>query len=620
MPKVSEPASAPQSFDLKATLAILDEAAGKKLLSDGAVKNIRVWLTEPRYREYAPLVAQHLAAGKWKDLDDVFWTIIPFGTGGRRGKMYPIGSNAINDRTIGESAQGLADYVKSVCGKDATENDPLSCAIAYDTRHQSRHFAELCSEVMVASGFKVYFLDGYRSTPELSFAVRHQRASCGIMVTASHNPPSDNAVKAYWSTGGQLLPPHDQGVIDRVMSCTTIQRTPFVEGLASGKVVMCQREVDAAYVDAVKTQAWPGPRDLKVIYSPLHGVGASAVLPVLAADEFKDVELFAPHAEPNGDFPNVPGHVSNPENPRVFDIIIERAKQTGADLVLATDPDCDRIGLAAPLTAAPGAEWRTMTGNQIAALLTEYLLERRSVGHSLSPDLYVVKTLVTTDLVRRIAEAFAVRMFGDLQVGFKYIGGTMDDVGPANFVFGCEESHGYLVGSYARDKDAAVAAMLLAQLAARAKSAGQTVHEKLDAIFWQYGCHAEGQVSVTMPGSEGMAQIQALMARFRKTPPQAVAGFKVLRVRDYLGLMEMKPGEPPHPFVGPVGDMVMIDLGAPGTYVAVRPSGTEPKVKFYTFTHEPAEQLHNLEDVKVALAARLDALAKDLTAFAHLKT
>jgi phosphoglucomutase/phosphomannomutase len=416
-----------------------------------------------------------------------------------------------------------------------------------------------------------------------------------------------------------LLPPHDQGVIDRVMSCTTIQRFPFADGLKTGKVVMCQQEVDAAYIEAVQGQSWAGPRAVKIIYSPLHGVGASAVLPVLAADGFTEVELFGPHAEPNGDFPNVPGHVSNPENPRVFDIIVERAKQTGADLVLATDPDCDRIGLAAPLTTKPGAEWRTMTGNQIAALLAEYLLERRATSNALSRELYVVKTLVTTDLVRRIAENFNVRLLGDLQVGFKYIGGTMDEAGPANFVFGCEESHGYLVGSYARDKDAAVASMLLAQLAAKAKASNQTLHEKLDAIYWQYGCFAEGQVSVTMPGSEGMAQIQALMARFRINPPHELAGFKVVRVRDYLGLKELEPGGQPHPFQGPVGDMVMIELSTPGTYVAVRPSGTEPKVKFYTFTHEPAEQLHNLEEVKAMLTDRLAALAKDLTAFAHLK-
>ncbi len=206
-----------------------------------------------------------------------------------------------------------------------------------------------------------------------------------------------------------------------------------------------------------------------------------------------------------------------------------------------------------------------------------------------------------------------------MQVGFKYIGGTMDELGPANFVFGCEESHGYLVGSYARDKDAAVAAMLLAQLAARAKASGQTLHEKLDAIYWQYGCHAEGQVSVTMPGSEGMAQIKSLMARLRQSPPETLAGFKVARVRDYLHLKEMIPGQAPQSFTGPVGDMVMIDLAVPGTYVAVRPSGTEPKVKFYTFTFEPAEQLHILDDTKQALATRLEAIAKDLTAYAHVK-
>ena len=316
-------------------------------------KNIRTWLTEPRYAEYAPQVAEHLAAGKWKELDDVFWTIIPFGTGGRRGKMYPIGSNAINDRTIGESAQGLADYVKQRRAAAST----LSCAIAYDTRHRSRHFAELCAEIMVATGFKVYFLDGYRSTPELSFAVRYKHCSCGIMVTASHNPPSDNAVKVYWSTGGQLLPPHDKGVIDRVMIVHddpphAVRRGPGQRA----RSCICQEEVDAAYHRGrARRRRFPGPRDLKIIYSPLHGVGASAVLPALAADGFTDVEVFGPHAEPDGDFPNVPGHVSNPENPAVFDAIIARAKQIGADLILATDPDCDRIGLAAPLTTSRDA-------------------------------------------------------------------------------------------------------------------------------------------------------------------------------------------------------------------------------------------------------------------------
>lgn len=601
-------------FDLATTIQHLDSAAAAGKVTPGAVTNICNWLTEPRYGEYAPQVAQHVADGKWKELDDAFWTIIPFGTGGRRGKMYPIGSNTINDRTIGESAQGLADYVKDAVAKGLATG-PLGCAIAYDTRHRSRHFAELCAEVMAAAGFKVYFLDGYRSTPELSFAVRYKKCSCGIMVTASHNPPSDNAVKAYWSTGGQLLPPHDRGVIDRVMSTETIHRVPFAEGVANGQIMNCQDEVDAAYIAQVRAQSLPGPRALKVLYSPLHGVGASAVLPALAADGFAEVELFGLHAEPDGDFPNVPGNVSNPENPAVFDLIIARGKQTGADLILASDPDCDRIGLAAPLTTASDSEWATMTGNQIGALLTEYILERRKAAGSLSPQHYVVKTLVTTEMIRRIADAFGVKTAGDLQVGFKYIGGTMDELGPDKFVFGTEESHGYLVGQYARDKDAAVAAMMLAEFAAQVKASGQTLHQKLDSLYWQYGCHAEKQVSVTMPGSEGMSRMSALMARFRTDPPRSLAGMEVVRVRDYLNLQELKPGGQPMLFTGPKGDMVMIDLSKEGTYVAVRPSGTEPKVKFYMFTYEPAEMLANLDDTKAELSALLERLAVALAEF-----
>ena len=259
-----------QVIDTQTALHHIDTAAAEGKLSAGAVTNLRAWLTEPRYAEYAPLVVEHVAAEKWKVLDECFWTVIPFGTGGRRGKLYPIGSNAINDRTIGESAQGLADYVK-----EHVRDRPPACAIAYDTRHQSRHFAELASEIMVAAGYTVYFLDGFRSTPELSFAVRYKHCSCGIIITASHNPPSDNAVKAYWSTGGQLLPPHDQGVIDRVMAVSQSSRTPFREGLCSGRIVYCQGEVDAAFIAAVVAQSRPGPRHLKIIYSPLHGVGAS---------------------------------------------------------------------------------------------------------------------------------------------------------------------------------------------------------------------------------------------------------------------------------------------------------------------------------------------------------
>jgi phosphomannomutase len=594
------------SLTAQQALSLLQAAATEGKVSQGALLNIQAWLTEPRYAEYAPQVIEHIAAGKWQELDDAFWTIIPFGTGGRRGKMYPIGSNTINDRTIGESAQGLAEYVREV----KPEGRPLSCAIAYDTRHRSRHFAQLCAEIMVANAFTVYFLDGYRSTPELSFAVRHKQCSCGIMVTASHNPPSDNAVKCYWSSGAQLLPPHDKKTIDRVMNVGQIKRVPFEDALRNGQVIYCQQEIDAAYLANVAAQGFGGPREIKIIYSPLHGVGAVSVVPVLAKAGFKDVEVFGPHAEPNGDFPNVPGHVSNPENPPVFDAMIERAKTVGADVILATDPDADRLGAAAPL--ARGGAWSTFTGNQLGALLTEYVLESRRAARTLSPQHYVVKTLVTTEMVRRIADAYGVRTYGNLLVGFKWINQAIDEVGPETFVLGTEESHGYQVGTYARDKDGPVAALLLSELAAKVKAAGQTLHEKLDALYWQYGYHAERTVSKTMPGSQGMQRMQALMAAIRREPPQALGGLPVRRIRDYENLAIRTPGGKPQPLDGPRGDLVILDLEAEGNYVAVRPSGTEPKVKFYMFAYEPPEMLANLEDTKGELAARLAQFEAEL--------
>lgn len=596
--------------EIASALEQLDSAPDT--LSAGARDNIRQWLTEDRYVQYVPQVVEHIAAGKWQELDDAFWTVIPFGTGGRRGRMYPIGCNAINDRTIGESAQGLATYVK----EHDDGSGELSCAIAYDTRHNSRHFAELCAGIMLAAGFKVYFLDDYRSTPELSFLVRRKSCSCGIMVTASHNPPSDNAVKVYWSTGGQVLPPHDKAIIERVMNTQTIEQADFNQAVADGHVVMCTEEIDSAYIAEVKGQRFDGPRDLKIIFSPLHGVGCSAVCPALEADGFSDVEVFADHAEPNGDFPNVPGHVSNPENPAVFDSIIAHGREVGADLILASDPDCDRMGAAAPRTNDPKGDWGTFTGNQLGVLLIDYVLERRSKAGSLSPEHYVVTTLVTTRMGRRIADSYGVKTYDNLHVGFKWIGGQIDEAGPDKFVFGSEESHGYMAGTYVRDKDGGVACMLLAELAACAKADGKSLHEKLESLWWQHGYHAERMVNVFMEGSEGMARMQALMAKFREEPPTQLGGIDVLQVRDYQGLTTTKADGTREPLDAAAANMVILDLAEDGNYVAVRPSGTEPKVKFYMFTFVPAEQLADLETTAQQMDQRLDSLAADVQALA----
>ena len=604
----------PKQFDVRNLLDKIKSAQNAGKISTGAVDNIRHWLTQTRYIEYLPQVAKHIDEAKWQLLDDVFWTIIPFGTGGRRGRMYPIGSNAINDRTIGESARGLAEYVVDQL-HDSTITP--SCAIAFDTRHNSLHFARLCAEIMVAAGFRVHFLDQSRSTPELSFMVRYQSCSCGIMVTASHNPPTDNAVKCYWSTGGQLVPPHDQGVIDRVMSVQEIPRVDFEQAVTDGAISIDRDEIDRAFVNEVSRQGFAGPRNVKVIFSPLHGVGATAVVPALRANGFTEVETFGPHAEPDGDFPNVPDHVSNPENPRVFDAIIQRAREVGADVILATDPDCDRLGCAAPKTSDPTGPWEAFSGNQIGALLTDYVLEKRQSNGQLSNEHYLVKTLVTTEMVRRIGDSYGVTTYGNLLVGFKWIGQAIDKFGPDKFVLGIEESHGYLVGKYARDKDGAVAAMLIGELAAAVKAGGQTLHQKLEALYWQHGYHGERVVNLQMAGSEGMVRMQAMMEKFRRDPPGSIGDLRVTHLRDYATSRIQEIGGKVNRLDVPAGNMILFELEEEGNYIAARPSGTEPKIKLYMFTFVPAERLSTLELAEDEMNRRLDLMASDLTDFSE---
>ncbi|MBL6710870.1 MAG: phospho-sugar mutase [Planctomycetes bacterium] len=609
-------------------LARLDEAHQNGVITDHSVETMRSWLREPRYAEFAEQLADLIVRAKadqeiWKSLDDAYWTVIPFGTGGRRGKMFPVGSNAINDRTIGESAQGLAEYVMATRAKGS---EP-SCTIAYDTRHRSEHFAKLCSEILLAAGFKIFFLRGYRSTPELSYAVRYTESTCGIMVTASHNPPSDNAVKVYWSGGVQVLPPHDKGIIERVMQVNEISRFPFDDGVENGRVVFMEDEIDPAFVRAVLKQATPGSRDLSVVYTPLHGVGATAVLPVLQGAGFQNVRLYGPQAEPNGDFPNVPGHVANPENPEVLTGAIEEARNRSDDVVMASDPDCDRLGAAAALAPKKDSDWKTFTGNQLGALLAEWVLETKRQQNVLQPTDTIVTTLVTSGLVRHIGEKYGLSVIDGLQVGFKWIGRTIDDIGPEHFVFGCEESHGYLAGTHVRDKDASVAALLLAELAAELKAQGRTLHQKLDDLFCIHGCHLERQVAIKLPGAAGMDRMREIMAGLRANPPTELGGLAVRRTRDYGQLKVHDPEQGEMPLKGEQGDLVIFDLLDPegtgakasgplfpplGNAVAARPSGTEPKIKFYLFAVSQPMSAEALPAVKAALERRLNLLEEDL--------
>ena len=596
-------------------LNLLETAKSQGQLTESAVKNISDWLNQPRYAEYREELVAHIERGDWKKLDDAFWTVIPFGTGGRRGRMYPIGSNAINDRTIGESAQGLADYVLS-----QPMSGRLSCAIAYDTRHRSRHFAELCASIMVANGFEVVFLDGYRATPQLSFAVRNFGCACGIMVTASHNPPSDNAVKVYWSTGGQVLPPHDEKIIEGVMQVQQIRRVAFDQALAEGKIRFVTQEVDEKFQQAALKCAWKGSRDVKIVYSPLHGVGGFVVPSLLRAAGFTEVHEYGPHSSPDGDFPNVPGHVSNPENPAVFDAIVVYAKSIGAEIALATDPDCDRMGCSCPLTLDPASPWATLNGNQLGVLLTDYVISKRKQAGDLPKDAYVIKTLVTSEMIRGVAESNGVRCEGNIHVGFKWIAGLMDACGPEGFLFGTEESHGYLIGTYARDKDGAAACLLMAQLAADLKAGGKTLHQRLDELMIEHGVYIEDLINVQMEGSQGMSDMKKLMEKLRTTPPASIGGLPVLAVRDYGSLVRRTAQGASEAIEAPKSNMLMLELGnidgvPSGNAIAVRPSGTEPKIKFYLFGHETLSESSQagLQQAKQTVLDRLVAMKKDVS-------
>ncbi|NBW95629.1 MAG: phospho-sugar mutase [Planctomycetia bacterium] len=609
--------------DHSTRLAAIDAARAAGTITDHSARTMRAWLTEPRYAEFAAELAARIDAGRWKELDDAYWTVIPFGTGGRRGTMYPVGSNAINDRTIGESAQGLAEYVRATLGPEAKP----TCSIAYDTRHRSDHFARLCAEVLLAAGFRIYFLRGFRSTPELSFTVRETKSTCGIMVTASHNPPSDNAVKVYWSGGVQVLPPHDKGIIDRVMNVDEVRRESFDAAVADGRVQFVEAAMDREFVAAVLKLSAPGPRDLSILYTPLHGVGASAVVPVLRGAGFERLRLYGPHEKPDGDFPNVPGHVANPENPAVLTGPIEEARARGDDLVLASDPDCDRLGAAAPLARAPGSPWGTLTGNQLCALLCDQAIAGRRARGESRPGDFIVTTLVTSGLVRRVAEAHGVVVDDTELVGFKWICSAIDRLGPAGFVFGTEESHGYLAGTHVRDKDASVAALLMAEQAAALKAAGRTPHEKLDELLLRHGCHQERQISIMLPGASGMGRMKEIMATLRAKPPATLGGLDVVRTRDQASLTTWTPGSKPAAYAGVKSDLVIFDLAgldgagtilpdgrfpAISNAVAARPSGTEPKIKFYLFTAAPPGDAASLAATKARLGERLDSLERDL--------
>jgi phosphoglucomutase/phosphomannomutase len=586
------------------------EATGR--LSKSAAVNIRRWLSEAPFAKYQGRILEDIERERFKELDDAFYTVLEFGTGGRRGKMYPVGTNVLNDRTIAESARGLADYVTTTNGAGAGR----SCVIAHDTRHRSKEFAELCARVLVAAGFRVLLVKEPRSTPLLSFAVRHLGCDAGIMITASHNPPSDNGFKCYGRSGGQVIPPDDRGIIDCVKAASDreIPERPLEEALASGDVIWVGQELDSAYIDAVESESVCHARALSIVYTPLHGVGESSVARVLQTAGFESVQILESQRSPDGDFPNVPDHVANPEYPQTLAAAIAEARARGADLVLASDPDADRIGVAVPVTDDPAGDWTTLDGNQIGILLAAFIMKEYEAQGKLRSDQYLVTTLVSSQMPRALAQREGIRTEDDLLVGFKWIADRIDSAGPAGFLFAFEESHGYLKGTHARDKDAAVASLLFAELAAAVKDRQQTVLEYLDDLYIDVGHYDARLLNKALAGREGLAKIRAIMDAFRTRPPRRIAGLTLTDVHDYKTheIRRLNGQEPATPLPRPSGDLLIFHAERPGVRFAARPSGTEPKIKFYLFARTSVSGPDQLAEAKAETARCLDQMSSDL--------
>lgn len=521
-------------------------------------------------------------SGDDKEIKERFYKDLEFGTAGLRG-IIGAGTNRMNVYTVGKASQGLANYILS----QGEETVKKGIAIAYDSRNMSPEFAEATALIMAANGIPAHIYPSLRPVPMLSFAVRHLGCTAGVVITASHNPPEYNGYKVYWADGGQVPAPRDGEIIkevNKVENYTDIKKISLEEAKAKNLYYVIDSSVDDAFVENVKSRALNNDLvkklgdDFKVVYTPIHGSGNIPVRRILEESGFKNVYVVKEQELPDGNFPTV-GY-PNPENPDVFTLAIALAKEKNADIIVGTDPDADRVGA---VVKDDKGDYIVLTGNMTGALLTEYILSQRKEQGKLPANGAVIKTIVTTEMTRYICEEYGIKLF-DVLTGFKYIGEKIKEFeqsGEYEYVFGFEESYGSLPGTYARDKDAVAATLLICEMAAYYKSKGMTLYDGLLALYKKYGFCKEGIKSLTLKGIEGLEKIQKIMATFRENTPSEFAGIAVTWARDYKTKVfkNVKTGETEEDTL-PVSDVLHYTL-EDGTWICIRPSGTEPKLKFY---------------------------------------
>ena len=575
-------------------------------LEAATLSTINQWLNGNYDTKTKEEIQQLLDKEAFTELTDSFYRSLEFGTGGLRGIMGA-GSNRINKYTIGTATQGLCNYLLK---KYPAEK--IKVAIAHDSRNNSDYFAGITADVFSANGIHVYFFKALRPTPELSFAVRELGCKSGVMLTASHNPKEYNGYKAYGEDGGQFTSPDDTMVMDEVAKISSIDEVKFDR--IDANVELIGEEIDQLYLDkitelSVSPEAITRQKDLKIVYSPIHGTGITLVPQALAQFGFTNLTLVEEQSKPDGNFPTVV--YPNPEEKEALTLALKKAEEIDADLVLATDPDADRVGIAVKNN---DGQFVLLNGNQTGSLLINYLLSAWEEKGKLTGDQYIVKTIVTSNLIEEIAKKKNVTFYNTL-TGFKWIGQLMTNLqGKKTFIGGGEESYGYLVGELVRDKDAIVSCAFISEMTAFYKDKGSSLYNAMLDMYVEYGLYKEELVSITKKGKTGAEEIKAMMEKFRNNPPATLGGAKVVTLKDYeLGTeTDLLSGEKTKLEL-PKSDVLQF-ITADGSIVSARPSGTEPKIKFYCSVNAPLKDKESFKETDARLGDKVKAIMKDLEA------
>lgn len=566
-------------------------------------EKINTWL-EGNYDETVKEYIRTLQRENPNELADAFYRNLEFGTGGLRGIMG-VGTNRMNKYTVGMATQGYANYLKQ-----SFPSQEVRVAIAHDSRNNSRLFAEITANVFAANGIKVFLFEALRPTPELSFTIRHLQCQGGVVCTASHNPKEYNGYKAYWNDGGQLVPPHDKNVIKEVEKIASVDEVKWSGG--EHNITIVGREIDEAYMDMVKSlsvypEAIQRQHDLTIVYTSIHGTGIQLVPEVLQRFGFTNVNIVDEQAVPDGNFPTVV--YPNPEESEAMSIGLAQARRMNADILLGTDPDSDRVGIG---VKDKNGEWVLMNGNQTAVLAFNYLIEARKSKGIAQPNDMVIKTIVTTEMIDEIARQNGISCYNVL-TGFKWIAELIKEKeGSEHYVIGGEESYGLMIGDQIRDKDAISAVALLCEMAAYEKDKGRTLFEKMMDLYVQYGFYKEHLVSITKKGMDGQQQIAKMMEGYRSNPPQTINGSAVVQLLDYEQRVgrNLQTGES-WEIKLPRSNVLQFIL-ADGSKISARPSGTEPKIKFYFSVHTSLANAAAFEQTSKALEERIKGIVGDM--------